>query len=325
MSSHPSDLQWRRLSADSVPDWTALLNHLAVADGTEEFVNEPDLLESLSAPHHDPELDTWGVWDGAQMVAWGATIVPLAPDHEGQARGYVNAGVHADHRGRGIGTEITSRLEARAQELMAQRLPDTAGYLSAGGGLDGSDSRKFLTERGYAVVRYFNLLARPLSKEQVIEVPEIQGVELVTPGPEHEMDVHAAHVAAFRDHWGSGPTSPENWHQNWHASSARPATSTLAIARGGEHDGQVLAYVLTGQWVDRESYINLVGTVPHARGRGLAAAALARTIELATQAGEYDVIELDVDSESPTGATRLYERLGFTLKHRSAAMRRPLP
>lgn len=31
--------------------------------------------------------------------------------------------------------------------------------------------------------------------------------------------------------------------------------------------------------------------------------------------GDYDVIDLDADSDSPTGATRIYERLGFTIKH----------
>ena len=35
--------------------------------------------------------------------------------------------------------------------------------------------------------------------------------------------------------------------------------------------------------------------------------------------------DLDVDSESPTGATRLYERLGFTVKKTFAAMQRDAP
>ena len=46
------------------------------------------------------------------------------------------------------------------------------------------------------------------------------------------------------------------------------------------------------------------------------------TIVAAAAGGEHDVIELDVDSASPTGATRLYARLGFTLKHTQSAMRR---
>lgn len=74
--------------------------------------------------------------------------------------------------------------------------------------------------------------------------------------------------------------------------------------------------------MDRQAYVNLVGTVPHARGRGVAAAALARTLGLAARSGRYDIIELDVDSDSPTGATRLYEKVGFTLKHQTASMRR---
>jgi hypothetical protein len=56
----------------------------------------------------------------------------------------------------------------------------------------------------------------------------------------------------------------------------------------------------------------------------VAAAALARTLGLAARSGRYDIIELDVDSDSPTGATRLYEKVGFTLKHQTASMRRLL-
>lgn len=49
---------------------------------------------------------------------------------------------------------------------------------------------------------------------------------------------------------------------------------------------------------------------------------LAHTIEAAAASGDYDVMELDVDSDSLTGATRLYEGLGFTIKHTSDLMRK---
>ena len=103
--------------------------------------------------------------------------------------------------------------------------------------------------------------------------------------------------------------------------SARHDLSTVALSS----EGEVLAYVLCGEWVDRELYVNIVGTVPSARGRGLAADALRRTISLAAATGEFDLIGLDVDSESLTGATRLYERVGFVLKHQTMAMQRDLP
>ena len=65
--------------------------------------------------------------------------------------------------------------------------------------------------------------------------------------------------------------------------------------------------------------------MPSGRGRGLAAACLVHTIWQAADAGSYDMIELDVDSDSPTGASRLYERVGFRRKLQTVAMRRPLP
>lgn len=321
-----TDYRWAPIGPDDVTAWSELCNHLAVVDGTEEFYSPEDLAEELTQAHHDPSTDTWAVWDGPTMVGYAAAFVPANPDHEGRARSYISGGVHTDHRGRGLGSGLVERAEARCRELLDERHPGLEAYHSAGGGLEGSSARDLLADRGYAVVRYFNLLTRELGDEP--EVPDLDGVELVCPGPEHEAATHAAHVVAFRDHWGAGPSSPESWHEQWVSRAARHDISTLAVARGdggaGWTAGEVLAYVMVGQWVDREAYVSLVGTVPSARGRGLAAAALARTIGLATRSGEYDVIELDVDSDSPTGATRLYERVGFRHKHQTAAMRRPV-
>lgn len=321
-----STYRWTTLSAEHAPAWSELCNHLAVVDGTEEFYSAEDLAEELRAPHHDPEKDTWAVWDGAQMVGYGSVFVPMTLSHEGMARGGHEGGVHADHRGKGLGSALLDRAEARLLELLEERHPGVAAYLQGGGGREGSSARALLADRGYAEDRYWNLLTRRLVDEP--EVPEVEGVRLITPADEHEEGVLHAHDLAFRDHYGSGPMTPEGWHDYWGSRSARREVSTIAVADGsgdGWTEGEVLAYVLVGQWVDREAYVNLVGTVPHARGRGIAAAALARTLVLASRSGDYDVIELDVDSDSPTGATRLYERVGFTHKHQTASMRRVLP
>ena len=314
--------RWSPIAEDDVEAWAELVNHLAVVDGTEDFYSAEDLLEELRGPGTDPAQDTWAVWAGDTLVGYGALAVPETTDHEGTARAYLDGGVHADHRGRGLGTALLERLETRARELLEQRHPGQGAYLSAGGGLDGSGSRELLGDHGYAVVRYFNLLGRDLSAPPVVTEPE--GVELRTPMDEDEEPVRRAHNAAFRDHWGSGESDAQRWHERWVSRSARPEISTFAVGRGGDLDGQVLAYVLGAQWVDREAYVAILGTIAQARGRGIAAAALARTIGLAAASGDYDVIELDVDSESPTGATRLYERLGFTLKHQTAAVRKPV-
>lgn len=90
-------------------------------------------------------------------------------------------------------------------------------------------------------------------------------------------------------------------------------------------DGEVLAYALCAEWVPRELYVNILGTVRHARGQGLARAALLRTIDTAGRSGAYDEIALGVDSENPSEATRLYEQVGFAHKMQTHALQVDLP
>ncbi|OLT22564.1 hypothetical protein BJF81_01945 [Ornithinimicrobium sp. CNJ-824] len=312
--------RWGSLGPDDVEAWSRLVNHVAEVDGTEEFYQPEDLAEELTGHGVDPARDTWAVWAGEELVAWTAVGCPTTPDHEGHGRAHLEGGVHPDHRGRGLGRALMDVAEPRAAQLVAERHPGRPGHLSVGAGLVGSSAQAMLRRRGYADVRWFDMLARPL--DGVPDVPQVPaGVRLTAPGPEHEDAVREAHNLAFQDHWGSGPVAPEPWHERWVARSARPSLSTLAV----DEEGRVLSYVLVGEWVERHAYVNLVGTVPAWRGRGLAATCLVRTIRQSVDAGSYDVVELDVDSDSPTGATRLYERLGFRRTLQTVAMRRALP
>lgn len=314
--SMDANLRWGHLDPASVPAWTELTNLLAESDGTEEFYDAADLAEELEESGFTPARDSWAVWAGARMVAYGQLRVGHTRDAEGRVRATLGGGVAPDHRGRGIGRELAERLERRAIELAGERHPGAPSYWRADGGLDGSSARALWSRRGYEAVRYFNLLTRPLPGP-ALEVPEVPAV-LASPRPDQAEAVRRAHNLAFADHWGTAPQAPEPWRDHWTARSSRLELSTLALGP----DGSVLSYVLAAQWVERELYVNLVGTVPAARGRGLAAACLARTLGLAAAAADLDRVDLDVDSESPTGATRLYDRLGFTVKKTFAAMQR---
>jgi ribosomal protein S18 acetylase RimI-like enzyme len=310
---------WGPIAAEHVAAWADLTNHLAEVDGTEEYYREEDLLEELGHDGVDPARDTLAVWDGELMIGFVQVTVPRTPDHEGSGRGYLSGGVRQSHRGRGVGRELMDLMEPRAAELVAERHPERPGWVRADAGLAGSSASAMLARRGYQPVRYYNLLTRPLDRGA--EVPVLDGVQLVSPADEHEEATRLAHNDAFRDHWGSGPQTAETWHENWTGSSARGDVSSVVLAE----DGRVLAYVLCSEWVDRELFVNIVGTVRDARGRGLAEAALLRTIALGAGSGAYDRIELVVDSENPSGATRLYEKVGFVHKLQTMAMQRDLP
>ncbi len=209
-------------------------------------------------------------------------------------------------------------MEQRAVTLLEERHPGVPAYWRAEGGLPGAGVRDLLTHRGYRIVRYFHEMSRPVPGEP-LPTTEVTAT-LISPTDEHEERVRLAHNVAFRDHWGSGEMTAEVWHDHWTARGSRLALSSLAL----DDDGAVLAYVLVGQWVDREAYVSIVGTVPEGRGRGLAAACLSRTVALCAATGDVDKVDLHVDSASPTGATRLYERVGFAVAKTFAAMQQDI-
>lgn len=311
--------RWGRLGADDVQAWAELVNLLAQVDQTDEFLGPEDLAEELTQHGVDPALDTWAVRDRDTMIAFGQVRVAHTLDREDQVRIWLSGGVHPQHRGRGIGRRLMQESEDRGRLLAEQRHPGRAAFWRADGNLEGASVRPMLEHRGYEIVRYFNQMSRPIPGQAVSTVPDLgPGIRLVAPGQEHEEALRVAHNLAFRDHWGSAETAPEGWHDHWVSRSARMAVSCVALDDGGVP----LAYTLCAEWVPRELYVNIVGTVPAARGRGLAQACLEHTIARAAESDDYDVIELHVDSASPTGATRLYERVGFGLDKTFAAYQR---
>lgn len=307
--------RWDHLRVADVPAWCELANLLAEVDGHDEFV-EPHVLEEELGEHGvDPARDTWAVWHDSVLVAWGQILVAFTGNDEGRTRIWLGGGVHPDHRGHGIGRRLVELQEQRGLELARERRPGQEAFWRCDGGLEGASVRGLLEHRGYAIVRYFNQMVRPLPGDPPA-VPEAPG--LVSPHDALEEPLRRAHNLAFRDHWGSTEQTPEVWHDHWVSRSGRNDVSSVAL----DEDGTPLAYVLCGEYTPGELYVNIVGTVPQARGRGLARAALARTITLAAASGHYRKIDLHVDSASPTGATRVYEAVGFTLDKTFASYQR---
>ncbi len=74
----------------------------------------------------------------------------------------------------------------------------------------------------------------------------------------------------------------------------------------------------------RRGYTEDIAVVRDWRGRGLASALIARSLERLRDLGMTEAA-LGADSESPTGAQRLYQRLGYSTESRIVVFRRPLP
>lgn len=296
-------LTWTALTAETTPQWADLTNLLAKVDDTDEYYDAEDLAEELEEHGFDAAQDSWAVWDGEVMVAFGQLRVSLQLTADGEARADLTGGVHPDWRGRGIGTALLARMEPRALAVARERHPGAPLLMRASGGKEGSDAWPLLTDAGYAPARWFTDMARPLPGPAVAAVPDPR----IRPfGDDVSEATRLAHNEAFAGHWGSTARTREAWDEMVSARSFRAADSRVVV-----DDGVVLAYVLCGQWVERELYISLVGTRPEARGQGLGRAALVTTVADAAASGRYDVVDLSVDSDNPTGAGGLYASAGF--------------
>ncbi len=124
------------------------------------------------------------------------------------------------------------------------------------------------------------------------------------------LDVARAHTEAFRDHWGHAEESPESFADEWRHDTIgqRPDFSYIAVA-----DGAVVGYVLCEDNYRGDPAIGLVsylGVRSAWRQRGIARSLLETAFQ-ALHAQGYGAARLGVDATSPTGALRLYEKVGM--------------
>ncbi len=312
-------VSWRAATAADVD---AILGLHAAADPIDHptfGTPRGDIVELFESSWIDPTLDVVvGAW-GDQIVAYGQATAH--PGHR-RLRGDDSVGRRAPRPPRSWHRQCTARLAAGAcsrasrAHRRARRRPDERVHVDRAAGL-----HRLLEQRGFGVVRTFDELSRDIADD----IPEIaipEGLELVPYSQQWSAATLAAKNETFADHWGSLPETVEHWEQrNTSAANGagglRTDASLLLVRRDHSGSGEVVAFVLTT--VNEEDwqrlghpfgYITLVGVRRSQRGRGAAQALLAAVLTRHRELG-WQRATLHVDTTSPTGADRLYRRIGF--------------
>lgn len=309
-------ITWRPATAEDVDIVFDCARAIDVVDHPHFLTTREETEEDLGHSYVDLErdsllaLDTYG-----RVVAYGLAILP--PSQDTLVRSILIGGVRPSARGRQIGRELLAWQEARALQQFAgsdKRLP---GWMIVWTFERVPATARLAERAGFQIARYFLELRRDLSKPVISK--ELDGFEFVQFDASRSEAARLARNDAFRDHWGSQPTTEETWKEIIARSTFRPDLSFLAIAPDGEIAGFVLSEVREEDFEPQgfsSAYIDLVGVPRAFRGRGVAQALLSRTLEAIAAAG-LEMAVLDVDAESPTGALGLYTRLGFTEANRS--------
>jgi ribosomal protein S18 acetylase RimI-like enzyme len=269
-------------------------------------------------------------WVTAPWTAPGADLerdfgVVLAPD--GAIAGYFFlssdaphtsvfsiGGVALAHHGRGVGSAIVEELERRAAAFSRLAPAGEPVVWRMGALAEEPQVAALLAAHGFVERRIFWAMHRRFDgpPEPPGEVPGI-AFDVIQPG--READVYDCLAEAFEDHFGDSLAPREIWLHTHVTAVEHHDPSLWHVAR---REGRVVGALLGLAQADEDpafGHVDLLGVRRAERGRGIGEALLRRSFAQFHDRGRSGVT-LIVDSESTTGATRLYERAGMTAQPR---------
>jgi mycothiol synthase len=317
----PDGLTPRPLTPDDVDAVAGLLEAAEKVDDTGENIDADDLTEWWVNELVDLGRDGLAVCteDGG-IVGFAVAIAP--PTFRDAFTVYLEGRVHPASRDRGIGRALLAWQLDRGGEMHAERHPEAPARQAVVVHARQASLEGLARRAGMEAIRWYRHMERPLT-----DLPAVRAADLVPFTWDRDDEVRRAHNAAFTRHHGSSERDPASWQVMFTGQRAfRPELSTLALV-----DGAVAAYALVYVYDSdtratgvADAHFGQIGTLPEHRGRGLAGAVISASLQAAVLAG-CGRASLQVDSENVTGALRLYEGLGFTVRRTSVSWARMLP
>ena len=259
----------------------------------------------------DLENDAWVVEADGRLAGY--------VDFEVRGSGRLIADGYVDpaSRGLGVGTALVDTVETRA----GRELERTTGRsflqyvaLRAEEGVSG-----FFGRRGYEEVRHTWRMTVELDEPPAADVPEDVEIRCYRAGEERAI------YAAMEEAWSVGgwlhePRPYEQWARTLFDREGHDPSLYFVAEADGELAGAALCdWKRGGDW----GWVERLGVRPAWRRRGIGGALLRAAFAEFFRRGERTVA-LQVDAESPTGATRLYERAGMHVLYEAVVWEKEL-
>jgi mycothiol synthase len=254
----------------------------------------------------DLEQDAWLITVAGGRIAGYATL-----EQHGERRFLSDGYVHPELRGLGVGGRLVDLAEQRARDRGGADVQNTV--------VAHDDAAvRLLTARGYEPVRHFYRMTIELGDE----APRPDWPEGLRAEAFDEQDAIAFHEAiedAWRDHWDHSPRSFELFRERILEGSRYDPGLWTVVRDGDEIAGGTIceAEYYGGGWI-RSLFVRRPW-----RRRGLGEALLHNAFRQFHERGQRRV-GLGVDADSPTGATRLYERAGMEVAEATIVFRKQL-
>jgi mycothiol synthase len=255
----------------------------------------------------DLEQDAWLVLVPGGRLAGYATL-----EDRGENRYLSDGYVHPELRGLGVGRTLVDLAEARARERGAVVIQNTVVAADEA-------AVEVLVTRGYRPVRHFYRMAIELGDESPPEPAWPHGVRAEPFREEDALAFHEAIEDAWQDHWDHTPRPFRQFRERiLEGSRYEPALWTVVWAGDEIAGGTICEADFYGM-----GWVRSLSVRRPWRRQGLGMALLLNAFRMFHARGERQV-GLGVDAESPTGATRLYERAGMHVVEETAIYRKEL-
>lgn len=302
------ELTYRTAALADLPAITALINIANRVDDVPQVVELGELIEELNDAG-DLTTDVQVAVLDHKLVGYVRTM--YLPSDQMWERCYLIGTVHPDHRGHGIGLALMAWAIERGSAQLRSSTNTLPKYLRVDVDEAIVAARRLFDRLGFRKVRQFEELLRPLTDLPAISEPV--GVRIEPWPADRDDEILQVKNKSFADHWGSTPTPAHTWNSMVRGFGSYAERSFIALD-GGD---RVVAYSLNHRTPAddellgrRDGWIDNLGTLPEWRGRGIASALIVHSLHAFVAAGLTHA-SLGVDSDSLTGAIRLYKTLGF--------------
>jgi len=318
-------IEIRSFQREDVPAIVTLSNEADAVDKMDRATTVEETEHEMSFPTYHPETDCFLAWDGGRLV--GHTSLWAGKDDTlPENTIYCSGVVHPQWRRQGLGRRLLETTARRARQLMAD-MPVGKIHLQCSAGEAEKGRQALLEGFGMSTIRYFVNLERSIGNG--LQPPLVPaGIRLRTFDPEKDLvAVRRVANAAFSDHWGHSEMKAEDMAHWIEIPYMRPDLWFLAEE---EATGEVVGLGLNTvdpDWIARtgrqEGYVDTLAVIREHRHQGLGTALLVHSLHALRQAG-MEAAHLYADAENPTGAMRLYERVGFRVRKTVVAYRKTL-
>jgi len=261
-------------------------------------------------PGFDTRTDAWVAETRDGRVVGYIQVESEGEGGDIQLDGYT----HPKFVGKGIGGRLIDAAERHAVDVAARRGVRPPVKVLHATWADTAPSR-FLRARGYAFARCFLRMRVDFDGPPPAPAwPEGIGVAGFVPDRD-ERAFHDCVEEAFEDHWRHSPRPFDEWRA--HKIAQEPDYDGSLWFRAMDGDRMAGAVIARPRGFEEKeaAWVSDLAVRRPWRGRGIGMALLLHEFGALYERGIRAVM-LSVDADSPTGATRLYERVGMRVVRR---------